>query len=126
MGNLSLSLFINYAYICTWIRQNLNETVLHLDFHDFHWENETYMVQRSIRHKTEPFLCATVDKVHNINRRSSRDNQTYNFQFLLDQEGEVSCNIIMYALKITILDLLGCYENPVRSIGLIFIYVHLK
>ena len=77
-------------------------------------------------YKTEPFLCATVDKVHNINRRSSRDNQTYNFQFLLDQEGEVSCNIIMYALKITILDLLGCYENPVRSIGLIFIYVHLK
>ena len=55
------------------------------------------------------------------------NNQTYNFQFfLLDQEGEVSCNIIMYALKITILDLLGCYENPVRSIGLIFIYVHCK
>ena len=57
------------------------------------------------------------------------NNQTYNFQFfLLDQEhqGEVSCNIIMYALKITILDLLGCYENPVGSIGLIFIYVHCK
>ena len=119
--------FINYAYKCTWIRQNLNETVLQLDFHDFHWENKTYKLQRSIRlHKTEPFLCATVDKVYNINRRSSRDNQTYNFQFLLDQEGEVSCNIIMYALKITILDLLGCYENPVRSIGLIFIYVHCK
>ena len=125
MGNLSLCLFINYAYICTWIRQNLNETVLQLDFHDFHWENKTYKLQRSIRQKKEPFSCATVDTIHNINRRSSRDNQTYNFQFLSDQEGEVSCNIIMYALKITILDLLGCYENPVRSIGLIFIYIYI-
>ena len=117
MGNLSLCLFINYAFIYTWIRQNLNETVPQLDFHDFHWENKTHKLQRSIRQKTEPFSCATVDTVHNINRRSSRNNQTYNFQFfLLDQEhqGEVSCNIIMYALKITILDLLGCYENPVR------------
>ena len=68
LGNLSLCLFINYAYMCTWIRQNLNETVLQLDFLNFHWENKTYKLQRSIRQKTEPFLCATVDKVHNINR----------------------------------------------------------
>ena len=60
---------------------NLNETVLQLDFHDFHWENKTYKLQRSIRQKTEPFSCATVDTVHNINRQSSRNNQTYNFQF---------------------------------------------
>ena len=100
LGNFSLCLFLNYAYMCTWIRQNLNETVLQLDFHDLHWENKTYKLQRSIRQRTEPFSCATVDTVHNINRRSSRNNQTYNFQFfLLDQEGEVSCNIIMYALK---------------------------
>ena len=44
-GELELCLFINYAYICMWIRRKL--TVLSLLSHGLYWEYKTCKLKRS-------------------------------------------------------------------------------